>query len=153
MSSNAVVRKTAFLTNARAKELAAEGVRIAVKSHGKDSVADSADVRVRTVEKWLAEASLPSLVDLLNVASLEPRCADAVLAEMGWSGLTPKRAQAANDMELAAGLGHGLSELIDRLRDGRRCHVDTAVLAALFRNLIPQMQAVVDEDDARKAVA
>lgn len=148
---NAVVRKTAFLTNARAKELASEGIREAVKEHGKDKVADAADVQVRTVEKWLAQASLPALPDLLNVARIEPTVATAVLAEMGWNGLTRSSSAPANDMEVAANLGHAVAEMIDRLRDGKRCHVDTAVLAALFRQLIPQMQAIVDEDNARRA--
>ncbi|RIV79550.1 hypothetical protein D2V04_06150 [Pelagerythrobacter aerophilus] len=148
---NLVVRKNQHLSNARAKELAASGVRKAVKAHGKDKVANAADVQVRTVEKWMAEASLPSIDNLLNIANLHRGVSDALHQEMGWAGLTPSRANPANDLELAAGLGHSVAELIDRLRDGKRCHVDTAVLAALFRELIPQMQAVVDEDDARRA--
>lgn len=153
MPDNRVVRKIGFLTNARAKVLAAEGIYLAVQKHGKDKVAEAADVQVRTVEKWMSQASIPSLVDMLNVSRVEPRCADAILAELGWSGLHDARSEPANDMVLAAELGHCLAELIQRLSDGVRCHVDTAVLAALFRQLIPQMQTIVDEDDARRAVA
>ena len=151
MLSNAVVRKAAFLTNARAKALAAEGIQSAVEEHGKDRDAEAADVQVRTVEKWMSEASCPSLPDLFNVASLHSPVATAILEEMGWASLTRSVSNPANDMEVAANLGHAVAEMIDRLRDGTRCHVDTAVLAALFRQLIPQMQAIVDEDNARRA--
>lgn len=145
-SRNAVVRKTTHLTNARAKELATEGIREAVKSVGKERLAAAADVKVRTVEKWLAEASLPDVDCLLNMSDEDPAVMRLLLSEKGWS-LTPSMAEPANDMALAAGLGHSVAELIDRLRDGRRCHIDTGVLAALFRPLIPQMQAIVDEAD------
>lgn len=145
-----VVRKNAHLTNARAKELASAGITKAVSDVGKSKLASAADVKIRTVEKWMGQASLPDLDHLLNMADESTEVLAGILAEKGWC-LTPARSDPANDMQLAAGLGHSLAELIDRLRDGRRCHVDTAVLAALFRQLVPQMQAIVDEDDARKA--
>lgn len=146
------VRKKPFLTNARAKELTAEGVRKAVSRLGKDKLAEAADIRTnRTIEKWIAQGSLPDVDALFNMADESPEVLNGLLAEKGWASLTPARSDPANDMQLAAGLGHSLAEFIDRLRDGRRCHVDTAVLSALFRELIPQMQAIVDEDDARRA--
>ena len=146
------VRKTPHLTNARAKELAADGIRDAARNVGKDRLAKAGDIEVRTVEKWIAEGSLPAIDHLLNMADEDVTVIRALLAEKGWV-LTPARADPANDMQLAAGLGHSLAEFLERLRDGKRCHVDTAVLAALFRQLIPQMQAIVDEDDARRAAA
>jgi hypothetical protein len=152
VADNAVVRKNRFLTNARATELAAEGVRMGVKSGGKEGMAKAADVTTRTIEKWMAEGSLPGVDHLLNMADADPTVLCSLLAEKGWT-LTPAHAEPANDMQLAAGIGHTLAEFLDRIRDGRRCHVDTAVLAALFRQLIPQMQAIVDEDDARRAAA
>jgi hypothetical protein len=148
--SNAVVRKIPHLTNARATELAAEGVQAGVKSCGKDRLAKAADVTTRTIEKWMAEGSLPDVDHLLNMADEDPAVLCTLLAEKGWT-LTPAHAEPANDLQLAAGIGHTLAEFLDRIRDGRRCHVDTAVLASLFRELIPQMQAIVDEDDARRA--
>lgn len=151
VTDNTVVRKTAFLTNARAKALASQGVRLAVDRHGKNRVADAADVQVRTVEKWLSETSCPSLPDLVNVATIEPRCFDAVLAEMGWAGLRPAQGEATDDAQLLAQIGQMLAEYLDRMRDGHRCHVDTRVLAGLFRQIIPQMQAIVDEDDALRS--
>lgn len=149
---NSVVRKRAHLTNARAKKLVADGLNEVVPEIGKDKLAGAADVTVRTVEKWMSQTSLPDIDCLLNMADEDPRIVAKLFAEKGWV-LTPKVARPANDMELAAGMGHSVAELIERLRDGHRCHVDTAVLAAMFRPLIPQMQAIVDEDDRRKGVA
>jgi hypothetical protein len=149
---NAGVRKAPYLTNARAKELTADGVRQAVRQVGKDKLAKAGDVDVRTIEKWIAEGSLPAVDHLLNMADEDPIVLRQLLAEKGWV-LTPSHAEPANDMQLAAGLGHTLGEFLERLRDGVRCHVDTAVIAALFRELIPQMQAIVDEDDARRRAA
>jgi len=145
-----VVRKTPHLTNARAIELTGEGIAAAVKEVGKEALAKAADVEKRTIEKWMAQGSLPAIDCLLNMADESPKVLIGIAAEKGWC-LTPAQAQPANDMQLAAELGHGLAELIDRLRDGKRCHIDTAVLAALFRELIPHMQAIVNEDDARRA--
>lgn len=151
MTDTAVVRKTAHLTNARAIELAAEGMQVAVKHRGKDGIAKAGDVTTRTIEKWMAEGSLPGIDHLLNIADQEPVVLNRLLAEKGWAGLRRAVADPAADMALAANLGHCLGEFIERLGDGRRCHVDTAVLAGMFRQLIPQMQAIVDEDDTRRA--
>lgn len=147
------VRKNAHLTNARATELTGEGVSAAVKKVGKDKLAKAGDVQVRTIEKWMAQGSLPGVDCLLNMADEDPSVINGLLAEKGWSGLSRAIADPANDMQLAANLGHSLTELIERLRDGKRCHVDTAVLAALFRQLMPMMQAIVEEDDARRSAA
>lgn len=149
---NQVVRKTIYLTNARAKKLVADGLNEAVPDVGKDRLAGAADVKVRTVEKWMSQTSLPDVDCLLNMADVDPRVVAALFAEKGWV-LTPKMADPANDMQLASGLGRSVAELIDRLRDGRRCHIDTAVLAELFRPLIPQMQAIVDEADRARGIA
>jgi hypothetical protein len=115
---------------------------------GQGAFADAADMDSVTVRRGISGPSLPAGENLLNSLAADPTALNEALALYGLIA-TPKQAQAANDMALAAGLGHGLAELIERLRDGKRCHVDTAILAALFRELIPQMQAVVDEADER----
>lgn len=145
-----VVRKNPHLTNARAIEVAGEGISKAVKRVGKDALAKAGDVQRRTIEKWMAQGSLPSIDCLLNMADEAPDVIAGLLAEKGWR-MSPAYAEPANDMQLAADLGHSLTELIVRLQDGKRCHIDTAVLAALFRQLVPHMQAVIDEDDQRRA--
>jgi hypothetical protein len=125
--------------------------RCALKiGHGK--FADDADMDAVTVRRGIAGPSLPSAENLLNSLAADPTALNEALALYGLIA-APKQANPANDMQLAAGLGHSVAELIDRLRDGKRCHIDTAVLAALFRELIPQMQAIVDEDDARRFAA
>lgn len=116
---------------------------------GQGVFADKADMDAVTVRRGIAGPSLPAAENLLNSLAADPTALNEALELYGLIA-SPIRSQAANDMELAAGLGHGLAELIERLRDGKRCHVDTAVLAALFRNLIPQMQAIVAEDDVRR---
>lgn len=149
MTDNAVVRKSAFMTNARAKELATEGIRRAAAGPRKHELARAADVRVRTVEKWLAEVSLPDVDCLLNMADVDPEVLRLLFAEKGWT-LSRSVAAETTDFELAAHMGSTLSEFLERLRDGKICHVDQSVLATLFRRLIPEMQAIVDQDDARK---
>jgi hypothetical protein len=44
---------------------------------------------------------------------------------------------------------HAATEYLDRMKDGRRCHVDTAALAKLFIPLIPQMLAIVEEANGK----
>lgn len=117
---------------------------------GKGTFADKIDATPRTIDRALTGDSVPELHTALASLLADPCALEEVLSLYGFTA-TPKRSQPANDMALAAGLGHSLAEFIDRLRDGKRCHVDTAVLAALFLELIPQMQAIVDEDEARRA--
>lgn len=118
-------------------------------SMGQGAFADQSDMDPVTVRRGVSGPSLPAAENLFNSLAADPTALNEALSLYGLIA-TPKQAEAANDMELAAGLGHSVAELIERLRDGKRCHVDTAVLAALFRQLIPQMQAVVDEDDRRR---
>lgn len=136
----------------RAKLSAAIGAAWGRVAHklGKGVFADAADFDTVTLNRALTGPSLPSAEHLLNSLVADPTALSEVLALYGLKA-SPAVADPANDFELAAQLGHTLAEMIDRMRDGKRCHVDTAVLASLFRQLIPQMQAVVEEDDARRA--
>ena len=113
---------------------------------GKGAFADAAEFDVVTVNRALTGPSLPAAENLLNSLAADPSALDEVLALYGLS-VRPAYAKGGSDMELAARLGHSLSELIDRLRDGKRCHLDTLALSELFRPLIPHLQAVVDEAD------
>lgn len=116
---------------------------------GKGAFADAAEFDVVTINRALTGPSLPAADNLLNSLAADPSALDEVLALYGLSA-RPAFSKRTSDMELAAGLGHSLSELIDRLRDGKRCHLDTLALAELFRPLMPQMQAVIDEADAMR---
>lgn len=119
---------------------------------GKGTLADKADFDVVTINRAMTGPSLPSAEHLLNSLCADLSALDEVLALYGVKA-KPLVSAAANDMELAAGLGHSLSELIDRMRDGKRCHLDTLALGELFRRVIPQLQAVVDESDSIRGAA
>lgn len=119
---------------------------------GQGSFADAADMDSVTVRRGISGPSLPSAENLLNSLAADKTALNEVLALYGLEARS-KLSQAANDMEIAAGLGHGLSELIDRLRDGKRCHLDTLALGEVFRRVIPQLQAIVDEADHIRGAA
>ena len=118
-----------------------------ISEHGRDATASALGISARHIGN-LANGSFPRADRLHNLKALDPDALATVDALY-----RPEKPQAANDMELAAGLGHSLSELIDRLRDGKRCHLDTLALAELFRPIIPQLQAVVDEADVLRGAA
>lgn len=117
---------------------------------GKGTLADSMDASVKTLDRALTGDSVPELHTALNALNADATALDEVLRLYGFRA-APLRADAANDMTLAAELSNTVTEFLKRLSDGKRCHLDTAVLAELFRRLIPQMQAVVDEHDTRVA--
>jgi hypothetical protein len=151
MTDKHVCRKN---PQSRTKLSAAIGAGWARVSHrlGKGAFADAAGFDAVTLNRALTGPSLPSAEHLLNSLCAEPTALDEVLKLYGLK-VSPAVSDPANDFELASKLGHTLAEMIERLGDGKRCHVDTAVLAALFRQIIPQMQAIIDEDDKRRAAA
>lgn len=119
-------------------------------SLGKGAFADKMDASTKTIDRALTGPSLPDAENLLNSLAADPSALDEVLALYGLQ-VRIKKAEAANDMDLVASLSGTVAEYLERIRDGKRCHVDTAVLAKLFRPLIPQMQAIVDEHDEQVA--
>ena len=150
MADNHVRPKTALSKTRVAALLAAGFARVSAGRKGE--FADKLEVKVRTVDRALTGDTTPEFHTAINALLFDITALDEVMRAVGCK-ITPNHSQAANDMELAAGLSHGLSEFIDRLRDGRRCHIDTAVLAELFRQIIPQMQAIVDEADHMRGAA
>lgn len=117
---------------------------------GRGKFADDAEFDVVTINRAMAGPSLPSAEHLLNSLAADHTALQEVMALYGLKTI-PLVTDAANDMELAAGMGHALSEFLERLKDGKRCHIDTAFLAPLFREVIPQMEAIIKEDDERRA--
>lgn len=148
MPEKQVCRAKARSRATLSKALSAGWSRVAL-AIGKGKFADDAEFDVVTINRALTGPSLPSAENLLNSLAADPSALAEVLALYGLQ-VSPLVATTANDFELAARIGHTLAEFLERLRDGQRCHVDTAVLAPMFRDLIPQMQAIVDQDDARK---
>ncbi|WP_343518115.1 hypothetical protein [Sphingomonas sp.] len=104
----------------------------------------------KTIDRAVTASNLPEAHTVFNSLVADISALDEVLKEYGLRA-APRHAVAANDMALAADLSLTVTEFLKRLADGKRCHIDTAVLAELFRRLIPQMQAVVDEHDERVA--
>lgn len=117
---------------------------------GKGSFADKMHSCTKTVDRALTGPSLPDAENLLNSLAADHSALDEVFALYGLQ-VRLKEAEAANDMDLVTSLSATVAEYLQRLSDGKRCHIDTAVLAELFRPLIPQMQAIVDEHDKRRA--
>lgn len=123
-----------------------------VSANRKGAFADNVEIDVKTVNRALTGETVPELHTAFNSLVDDPTALDELCALYGVS-LVLRRPISANDMELACGLGRSLSELIDRLRDGQRDHLDTLAIAELFRPLIPHMQAVVQEADGIRGVA
>lgn len=59
--------------------------------------------------------------------------------------LIPRQSQAANDLTTIAALSHVAGDWVERLRDGQRCHQDTAALATALKPLLVALSAVVKE--------
>lgn len=121
-------------------------------SIGRGSLADKAGMDEQTVKRAVAGPSLPAAEHLLNSLVADPTALQEVLALYGLKAV-PATASAANDMDLVTDLSRTVAEYLARIADGKRCHIDTAVLANLFRPIIPQMQAIVDESDRSKGLA
>ncbi len=122
-----------------------------VSAGRKGAFADNLDIDSKTVNRALTGETVPELHTAWNSLADDPSALDE-LASLYGVRVVPKFSRRASGMELAASLGHSLSELIDRLRDGKLCHLDTLALAELFRPAIPSMQAIVDEADALRGV-
>lgn len=122
-----------------------------VTSGRKGSFADKLEIDTKTVNRALTGETVPELHTAWNSLADDPTALDE-LASLYGVCITPRTTKGGATMELAAGLGRGLSELIERLADGECCHIDKLALSELFRPLIPQMQAVVDEADKIRGV-
>ncbi len=122
-----------------------------VSAGRKGEFADNLEICHKTINRTLTGETLPELHTALNSLVDDPTALDEVLALYGMM-LVRRRAVHGSESELLSGLGHTLAEAIDRMRDGKLCHIDKLALADLFRPLIPQMAAIVDEADALRGV-
>lgn len=124
--------------------------RAVATAGGKGACADRMEVEPKTLSRWLGGETMPELHLAAGALSVDRTALNDVLALYGLTA-TPKVAEAANDMALVGALSNSVTEFLRLIADGKRCHIDTAVLATLFRPLIPQMQSIVDEHDKRVA--
>ena len=116
---------------------------------GRGTFTDKADCDPVTLRRGIAGPSLPAAEHLLNSLAADPTALNEALALYGLIAI-PNDVQEANDMALVTGLSGAVAEYLKRIADNKRCHVDEAVLATMFRPLIPQMQAIVEADNARR---
>ncbi len=124
--------------------------RAVVAAGGKGACADRLEVEPKTLGRWMAGDTMPELHLAAGALAIDKTALNDVLGIYGLTA-TPKVAEPANDMALVGALSNSVTEFLRLIADGKRCHIDTAVLATLFRPLIPQMQAIVDEHDKRVA--
>lgn len=131
--------------------LSAGWARIAAK-HGKGKLADGIEATEKTVENAMAGRTLPEFHTALNSLTVDPTALDELFAAMGLR-VCPLHAEAANDLQTAAGVVTAMGELIARLADGNRDHNDTLAIAALLRPHMPAMTSILREADALRGAA
>lgn len=122
-----------------------------VSAGRKGAFADNLQICTSTVNRALIGETVPELHTAFNSLADDPTALDEVFRLYGLA-VRPARVTSGTDMDLCAGLGHALAEYLSRLADGKICHTDKLAMAALFRPLIPQMAAIVDEADALRGV-
>lgn len=122
-----------------------------VSSGRKGAFADNVEIDVKTVNRALTGETTPELHTAFNSLADDPTALDELAALYGVT-IRPRKTTSGSDMDLCAGLGAALAEYLHRLADGKICHTDKLAMAALFRPLIPQMAAIVDEADALRGV-
>ncbi len=109
---------------------------------GLDVLADATGFDVRTLKSWRDGENTPCFYRMLRLcAYFGPGFTSEILAPAGQGGvedLAPASVDpqaAATDMVTAAG------QLLERLRDGRFCHVDRAVMGPLLIEMSRAMEA------------
>ena len=117
---------------------------------GKGTLADAIGADTKTIDRALTGPGLPELHTALFSLRADPLALDEVFAALGFESPRLRVAKRAEPMEIAAGLGHTLTELVERYADGKLCHNDKLALSAILRPLIPHLSAIVDEADASR---
>ncbi len=123
-----------------------------VSAGRKGTFADNLQICTSTVNRALIGETVPELHTAFNSLADDPTALDEVFALYGLNSPARRITESGSDMSLCAGLGNALAEYLKRLADGTICHTDKLAMAALFRPLLPQMAALVDEADAIKGV-
>lgn len=151
MSDKNVCRSHANTKSDVSAALAAAWSRTAMLV-GKGTLADAIQADTKTIDRALTGPGLPELHTALFSLHADPLALDEVFAMLGFESPRLRVTRRADPMEVAAGLGHTLSELLDRYRDGKLCHNDKLALAASLRPLIPELSAIVADADAVRGV-
>ncbi|MBB4642344.1 hypothetical protein [Rhizorhapis suberifaciens] len=150
--SNIVVPKRQKPDEQQFHALMVAGLARTAAKVGRGTLADSMGRTVRALDKVFA-GSCPEPKALFDLLVDEPQALDELYARYGFK-LAPLTADAANDFHTAADLARAAGAFMDALSDGQRDHLETLALGALFRDLLPRIQAVVsDADRIRSGVA
>ena len=112
---------------------------------GKLSVADLADVidmQPRTIKSWRDGDVLPQWAGMLRLcAHFGPAFASELLAPAGLGGVERIVVAEADPQGVASDLVAAAHDLLERLRDGKFCHVDRAEAAPKLLELSRQLEA------------
>lgn len=118
---------------------------------GKGTLADRMGRTVRSLENILAGGST-SAKAMCDALLADCTALDEVLREYGFK-LVPLTAEAANDLNTAAGLLDGATELVRSQNDGVRDHAETLRVADKLRPHLPAALAIINEADKIRGVA
>jgi hypothetical protein len=144
--------KIAALPKHRVSALLSAGwARVAARV-GKGRLADGIEATEKTVENAMSGRTVPELHTALASLAVDPTALDELLAGYGVR-LAPLHAEAANDLQTAAGVVNAMGALIARLADGVRCHNDTLAVGSLLRPHMPALTAIVSEADQLRGAA
>jgi hypothetical protein len=124
--------------------------RVAAKI-GKGTLADRMGRTVRSLENIMAGGSTSGKA-MCDALLADHTALDEVLADYGFK-LVPLTLDAANDLNTAAGLLDGATELVRSQHDGHRDHSETLRVADKLRPHLPAALAIVREADQIRGVA
>jgi len=105
-----------------------------------------------TVSKAISGEHLPEAHTILNSLVVDQAALFNVFQLYG-GVFVPTQPGEVCDMSCISQMLHAATEYLDRMKDGRRDHTDTAALAKLFTPLIPAMLAIIEEANGTRAGA
>lgn len=103
----------------------------------------------KTLSKAISGEHLPEAHTILNTLGVDPAGLFHTLGLFG-GVFVPCRATSSEDYETIRRMMHAATEYLDRMKDGRRCHQDTAALAKVLVPLVPAMLAIIQESNGSK---
>lgn len=98
----------------------------------------------KVVSRTISGEGVPELHNVLN--SLVVDSSALLNTLLLWNVVAvPVETAPVDDMATILGMMQAATEYLERMKDGQRCHRDTAALAKLFRPIVPQMIALIRE--------
>jgi len=121
-----------------------------------DDLSDFVAIDVRTLKAWRDGQSSPQIHMLLKLAAyFGPAFMSEILCPAGQGGVDVLEPVDLAPQETATDLATTTAELLQRLRDGKFCHIDRAVMGPklidLGRELEAQGRAMLIRHESEKA--